>query len=233
VVLPALLEAAEGSLTAIKKRQESLLASFKQFKEVLARRNRVGQVGDDDGGEGGVPADDSDLFSDTTSVATASAVGSAAGKTHPASLMTRASQRSKTSKNRRKNERKKYSTRAGGAHEDIGLMAEIHETVAAVYGSLADTGDLLRALVRTGKETLAAQLQTEMSTFLSEADKVCKEVWPDKRIADESGDGLQGGSRFGPNVTVADIVAGNTAAVSTTYTPPLHLLGKYKYPLPS
>ncbi len=47
----------------------------------------------------------------------------------------RNTQRSKSSKNRRKQEKKKYSTREGGNFEDLGLIAALHEVISATYKS--------------------------------------------------------------------------------------------------
>ena len=52
----------------------------------------------------------------------------------------RNTQRSKSSKNRRKHEKKKYSTREGSSFEDIGLVAAQHEVISAVYGVVEDVG---------------------------------------------------------------------------------------------
>ncbi len=55
-------------------------------------------------------------------------------KSNPASLQTRASsQKSKSSKNRRKHEKKKYSTKEGSAFEDIALIASLHDLISKVY----------------------------------------------------------------------------------------------------
>ena len=52
----------------------------------------------------------------------------------------RNTQRSKSSKNRRKHEKKKYSTREGSSFEDIGLIAAQHEVISTVYGVVEDVG---------------------------------------------------------------------------------------------
>ena len=60
----------------------------------------------------------------------------------------RNTQRSKSSKNRRKHEKKKYSTREGSSFEDIGLIAAQHEVISAVYDSVEDVGLLNRCSIQ-------------------------------------------------------------------------------------
>ncbi len=74
-----------------------------------------------------------------------------ASGSNPASLKTRVTQRSKSSKNRRKGERKKYSTKEGSVFEDIGLVAEMHQAISGAYKATEATADLLRAQVRGGE----------------------------------------------------------------------------------
>ena len=49
-------------------------------------------------------------------------------------LLSRDTQRSKSSKNRRKNEKKKYSTREGSTFEDLGLITSLHEQITIIHG---------------------------------------------------------------------------------------------------
>merc|ERR1719153_1719316 len=78
--------------------------------------------------------EDSDLFSDTTSVGGASTVKSRS------TLQTRNTSRSKSSKNRRKADRKLYSTKEGSMYEDIGIMAAVHDLVSGIPGVREEGG---------------------------------------------------------------------------------------------
>jgi len=88
-VLPALIEAEESTLETAKSRKRGLAQSLDKFRAVLRRRKEVEGLEDDEGDHGGRDMDDSDLFSDTTSVAGISNAGSGAKRSNPASLVTR------------------------------------------------------------------------------------------------------------------------------------------------
>ena len=136
-----------------------------------------------------------DLYSDTTSQF--SALTSTAGKgpkTNPMSIQTKASSsRTKSSKNRRKHERKKYSTKEGGLHEDIGLIASLHQIISDAYNlHVPEVTNLLRALMRIqGKFELAQKLQVSMNTFLDKISDKEVIIWPDLGKEDLAGDSVR------------------------------------------
>ncbi|KAG0711938.1 Elongator complex protein 1 [Chionoecetes opilio] len=127
---------------------------------------------------------DCDLYSDASTVS---------GRPSTASSATARSQRS--SKSRRKLERKKYSTREGGPQEDLGLVAALHETYAGLVGRAEAVGALCAALVTLGHDTEAATLQEDFSELLSVADSRRAEVWPP--LLPPSQDQVE----FGPQLT--------------------------------
>ena len=164
--LPCLRSSASSSLALASSTSDVLSAALSRLRAVLAERRR-GRPGCGAGDvSGGFADEDADLYSDTTSLAHTGAAGSSWGGagSNPASLKTRygagepsssnitrdsnvhkhlilcfrVSQRSKSSKNRRKNE-KKYSTREGSVYEDIGLIAQIHQIISNIYKSLGET----------------------------------------------------------------------------------------------
>ena len=122
-----------------------------------------------------------DLYSDTTSQF--SGLSSTAGKvakTNPLSIQTKASSsRTKSSKNRRKAERKKYSTREGGIHEDIGLIASLHQLISDLYVvTVPEVSDLIRALVRIpGQFEKAKSLQAVTLSLLTEISAKESFIW--------------------------------------------------------
>ena len=116
--------------------------------------------------------DNVDLYSDTTSqFSTLSSTAGKVAKTNPLSIQTKASSsRTKSSKNRRKAERKKYSTREGGIHEDIGLIASLHQLISDVYIlTIPEVSCLIRALMRIpGQFEKAKSLQALTASLLNQ-----------------------------------------------------------------
>merc|ERR1712111_299872 len=110
-----------------------------------------GEVDAEDAEEGFGAVNDADIYSDTSSLAALSQVSSKKqGSARNAnSIQTRASGKSsrKSGKNRRKHERKMYSTKVGSAYEDIGLVAALHATVVRIYETGPEVGRLSRALL--------------------------------------------------------------------------------------
>ena len=140
-----------------------------------------------------------DLYSETTSQF--SALTSTAGKgpkTNPMSIQTKASSRTKSSKNRRKHERKKYSTKEGGLHEDIGLIASLHQIITDVYHiHVPEVCNLLRALIRIpGQFNRAKNLQESMNTLLNEIRIKETTIWEDSGKAEVDGCTVRIGSYY-------------------------------------
>ena len=96
------------------------------------------------------------------------------------SIQTKASSsRTKSSKNRRKAERKKYSTREGGIHEDIGLIGSLHQLISDLYiVTIPEVSDLIRALVRIpGQFEKAKSLQVLTLSLLNEISAKETFIW--------------------------------------------------------
>ena len=108
--------------------------------------------------------EDADLFSDTTSVGGASTVKSRS------TLQTRNSSRSKSSKNRRKADRKMYSTKEGSIYEDIGIMAAVHDLLCGVPSLRDELSQLIRSLIDIGEDKELNLIQEKMQEFLDEID---------------------------------------------------------------
>jgi len=154
--------------------------------------------------------DDADLFSDTTSVGGASTVKSRS------TLQTRNTSRSKSSKNRRKADRKLYSTKEGSMYEDIGIMAAVHDLVTGIPGVKDEIKFLLRCMCEIGELEYLGNLQETMQGLLDQVEEALPKVWVPDVV------GAEGSDRFGPEATVEDIVRGGVA--KTEYTSPVHLL---------
>jgi len=179
---------------------------------LLVRKTR-NQALDDDGHdmlEDERNIDDADLFSETTSVGGTSTVKSRS------TLQTRNTSRSKSSKNRRKADRKLYSTKEGSMYEDIGIMAAVHDLVSGIPGVREEIGHLIRCMCEIGELNHLNTLQEGMQSLLDQVDLAMPQVW----LPDAAGE--EGSDKFGPEATVEDIVRGGV--VKTEYKSPVHLL---------
>ncbi|KAK8379674.1 hypothetical protein O3P69_019574 [Scylla paramamosain] len=138
---------------------------------------------------------DSDLYSDTSTVAGLDQSRRTASTT---TASTAASSRShRSSKSRRKLERKKYSTKEGSPQEDLGLVAALHEIYSSLGRRAEATSALCAALVILGHDTEAAELQHAFSDLLQLAEARKAEIWPAAAPQDQE---------FGPQMTTQGAV---------------------------
>ena len=164
--------------------------------------------------------EDADMFSDTTSVRDSVASSAARSKS---TLKTRTTNRSKSSKNRRKQERKVYTTKEGSLHEDLGIIAAVHDLMSAVAGVRAEVRELVRAAAEVDRGDLVPAAQAAMAQLLALVERLGPAVWrpEDADTAEE---------KFGPEHTVEDILRGRDLQ-QTEYRPPLHILPPHlRYP---
>ncbi|XP_030323121.1 elongator complex protein 1 isoform X1 [Calypte anna] len=135
-----------------------------------------------------------DLLSETSSVVTASDMNSKYSHSN-----SRISARS--SKNRRKAERKRYSLKEGSPFEDIALLEVLGETVRAVETVKGDTHTLLKQLVLFGYDEQAGALQKVLEEVLQLMETSIPEIWtPDLQQSSVS-------PVLGPNSTANSIMA--------------------------
>jgi len=223
-VLPALLERCSLLTSTISSQSLDLSSHVARLEVVRALRNRSNDDGD---AEDDRNVEDADMFSDTTSVGGVSGVsGSVRSRGSASSLQTRNTSRSKSSKNRRKADRKLYSMREGSTYEDLGLMAEIHNILSGITETRTEVAELIRALVDVGNEERATDIQILMEKFLTEAEEAIPKVW----TAGIMGSGGETGERFGPDATVEDIVK-SAGASKEEYCSPVTLLEPHmRYP---
>jgi len=216
-IRPAMVERREvlaGTVTRIRKELADYVARL-----VLVRKTRNQSLQDDghDMVEDERNIEDADMFSDTTSVGGASTVKSRS------TLQTRNTSRSKSSKNRRKADRKLYSTKEGSMYEDIGIMAAVHELVSGIPAVREEISQLVRGLCEIGVQHELGILQDNMQELLDKVEGALPVVW----VADVGG--VDGADKFGPDATVEDIVRGGM--VKTDYVSPVHLLpANLRYP---
>ena len=179
---------------------------------IAARRQEAGDI---EAGEDMIELDrnveDADMFSDTTSFK-GSVTSTVKSKS---TLKTRTTTRSKSSKNRRKQERKIYTTKEGSLYEDVGIIAAVHELISSVGQVRDEVREVVRVAVEIGMEHLVPDTQDKMTEWLTLIDRVSPVVWrPDDKDKDED--------KFGPEATVEDIIKGKAARQE--YSPPLHIL---------
>ncbi|XP_053910460.1 elongator complex protein 1 isoform X2 [Cuculus canorus] len=111
-----------------------------------------------------------DLFSETSSVVTASDTNSKYSHSN-----SRISARS--SKNRRKAERKRYSLKEGSPFEDTALLEALGENVHAVEAVKGDIHILLKQLVLFGYDEQAGALQRVLEEVLQLMETSIPEIW--------------------------------------------------------
>ncbi|XP_056370371.1 elongator complex protein 1 isoform X2 [Oenanthe melanoleuca] len=135
-----------------------------------------------------------ELFSETSSVVTASDMNSKYSHSN-----SRISARS--SKNRRKAERKKYSLKEGSPFEDIALLEVLGESVRAVETVKGEIHILLKQLVLFGYDEQAGALQQFLEEVLQLMETSVPEIWtPDLQQSSVS-------LVLGPNSTANSIMA--------------------------
>ncbi|NXG73414.1 ELP1 protein, partial [Baryphthengus martii] len=135
-----------------------------------------------------------DLFSEISSVVTASDMNSKYSHSN-----SRISARS--SKNRRKAERKRYSLKEGSPFEDMALLEVLGENVRAVETVKGDIHILLKQLVLFGYDEQAGALHQVLEDILQLMETSIPEIWtPDLQPSSVN-------SVLGPNSTANSITA--------------------------
>ncbi|XP_061644154.1 elongator complex protein 1 isoform X2 [Phyllopteryx taeniolatus] len=184
---PALFEAASAQTFLVEmqaaafSRHRTRLAVVRQRKEDKARMN----VPEDDGPD----CADAELYSE------ASGVTSASEYSHSNSRVS-----SRSSKNRRKAERKKLSLKEGSPTEERALTYALGEIVTSVDKMREEVRALLEALVLFRSDERAEELQLVFQEALRAMEEAVPEVWPQ---------GARGGRAplMGPSSTANSITA--------------------------
>lgn len=136
---------------------------------------------------------DSDLYSDTSTVTGASLSRSlTSSSSRPGSSTSGKTYRS--TKNKRKIERKKYSTKEGSPYEDLGLVAALHEIYTAADAMVAGITTLCTMLVTFKFDHEASRLQRSVAYLLSKMEEKKNEIWPPDSPASDN-------IEFGPDMT--------------------------------
>uniref|UniRef100_A0A8C5X3B6 Elongator complex protein 1 n=1 Tax=Malurus cyaneus samueli TaxID=2593467 RepID=A0A8C5X3B6_9PASS len=187
---PAILEAQKSQLIFLDSqktaflRHKSRLQVVRQLKEKACENQQDYEV---------PHCPELELLSETSSVVTASDMNSKYSHSN-----SRISARS--SKNRRKAERKRYSLKEGSPLEDIALLEVLGESVRAVE-TVKDIHVLLKQLVLFGYDEQAGALQQVLEEVLQLMETSVSEIWtPDLQQSSVS-------PVLGPNSTANSIMA--------------------------
>ncbi|PIO34503.1 hypothetical protein AB205_0171410 [Aquarana catesbeiana] len=166
-VKPAITEAQKSHMIFLDN-QKTTFARHKQRLSVvreLKEKARQGLLDDEIPG-----GPESDLFSDTSSVMTTSDMS---GKySHSNSRIS-----SRTSKNRRKAERKKHSLKEGSPLEDVALVEALGEILRTVDQMKTEVNCLLKVHVLFGYDTEARHLQKAYHELLQLIEISIPEIW--------------------------------------------------------
>ncbi|XP_022216316.2 putative elongator complex protein 1 [Drosophila obscura] len=165
-IAPALVAHAEQMHSSLK----SDLQLFLDYKQrLLDIRQRRANGADAEADDGDVDIDEVDLLSDTTSMHSSRFSGTSrgTGKTF------------RSSKNRRKHERKLLSLKPGNPFEDIALIDALHQHVTKIGQQQQVVRDTCKALLQLGggEDTLAQALQREFKTLLQTVESALDEIW--------------------------------------------------------
>lgn len=164
---PALLEAHNNQTSFVESqktiflRHKNRLAVVRELKEKARQELLDDEMPD---------CPDSDLFSEASSVMTASNMSSK--YSHSNSKIS-----ARSSKNRRKAERKKHSLKEGSPLEDVALLQALGEIVRSVNKLTGEVHSLLKALVFFGYDSQALKLQQTLEETLLLMDKSIPEIW--------------------------------------------------------
>lgn len=121
--------------------------------------------------------DNCDMFSDTSSMNSSRFTGSSkgSGRSH------------RSSKNRRKHERKLMSLKEGNPFEDIALVDAIYNLMHKIYEQQQHIHDILKALIDMELiNPFGYQLQYEYEITVHEINNLLDKIWiPEMMVADE------------------------------------------------
>ncbi|NXS51860.1 ELP1 protein, partial [Brachypteracias leptosomus] len=188
---PAILEAQKSQLIFLDSQKTTFLRHKSRLQVVRELKEKASESLQDYE----MPnCPESDLFSETSSVVTASDMNSKYSHSN-----SRISARS--SKNRRKAERKRYSLKEGSPFEDMALLEVLGENVRSVETVKGDIHILLKQLVLFGYDEQAGALHQVLEDVLQLMETSIPEIW----TSDLQQSSVN--SVLGPNSTANSIMA--------------------------
>lgn len=84
-----------------------------------------------------------------------------------------------SSRNRRKEERKKQDLRVGGVYEDIALIRALYNLITEIFQMSADVHDICLFLLQRNLRVHAAAVQKLLRNLQETVMKNIKTIWPD------------------------------------------------------
>ncbi|KOX68903.1 Elongator complex protein 1 [Melipona quadrifasciata] len=173
-IKPGVYEYANHTLSQIRKNKQD----FEQHKSRLATvRHNISQRNAKsyseilcDNKSQVCDKDISDILSDTSSV-----VGSSSSQVSKLSTMSGKSYRS--SKNRRKQERKLLSLKEGSAFEDLALIQTLYQIISNTYKEQNEVHTLIQMLVHFDDDEYAKNIQNCMEELLLTIERSKFEIW--------------------------------------------------------
>ncbi|XP_049641142.1 elongator complex protein 1 [Suncus etruscus] len=205
-VKPSILEAQKHYMAFL----DSQAATFSRHKKrLLVVRELKEQAQYLCPGEDVPPNQESDLFSETTSVVSGSDMS---GKySHSNSRIS-----ARSSKNRRKAERKRHSLKEGSPLEDVALLEALNEVVQGIEKLKDEIRHILKVLFLFEFDEQGRELQKTYEDTLQLVEKSVPEIWTLKHQQSSATPVL------GPNSTANSIMASYQQKMSTpTHVPEL------------
>ncbi|KAH0628486.1 hypothetical protein JD844_009739 [Phrynosoma platyrhinos] len=164
---PSLLEAQKNNLMFLETQKAAFSRHRKRLSVVRELKQQAqNELLDFDGPN----CPELDLFSDASSMMTASDMSSK--YTHSNSRIS-----ARSSKNRRKAERKKHSLKEGSPLEDVALLEVLGEIVRRIDGLKGEVHSLLKYLVLFGYDGQAQELQQAFEDILQLTQNSVLEIW--------------------------------------------------------
>ncbi|XP_065333711.1 elongator complex protein 1 [Cloeon dipterum] len=112
-----------------------------------------------------------DMFSDTSSIRGSTKSRSSGASSHGSGRTYR------SSKNKRKHERKLLSLKEGSPYEDLALVRALYELYLKIYSYRDDVKNLCAALLQLNMDREAADLQNRLSTLLTDMEAKKSTIW--------------------------------------------------------
>lgn len=162
---PSILEAHSNQMTFLDSQKTLFIHHKSRLKIVWEMKAQEGFL-DEEMADG----PDSDLYSEKSSLW--SAGGMSSKYSHSNSRIS-----ARSSKNRRKAERKRYSLKEGSPMEDVALLQALREIICTVDKLTGEVHDLLKVLVLFGFNDLASELQQVLEGTLQLLEKSITDIW--------------------------------------------------------
>lgn len=155
---------------------DEIQADQAQFKAFVGRLQTIRKEKADKLLNGDVDDDDCDMFSDTTSMNSSRFSGSSRGT----------GRTFRSSKSKRRHERKLLSLKEGNPFEDIALIDAIFNFTDKIYAQQQKIHNLLRSLVDLELDIVGIQLQKVFSELLDDIKRSLDIIWlPEMMVSGE------------------------------------------------